>query len=315
MVTTSRRQFLEGLYRVVVAAGAGSLMSFEDLLAAEAGAPRPNLVWLHGTSCSGCSVALLDIEEASVLDLLTVFTRLIFHPDLSLATGSQVPAILEGLVASGEPYLFAFEGGLPAGLPHACMLAGRPMTEWVEKLARGASLCIAVGTCAASGGVPRMAGTVTGSLALGDFLGDHGIDKPLVNLPGCPMRPEHFVHTLLHAARGRLPELDAERRPKRFFEHTVHYRCTHYGAYQESHFARFIGDSGCLFKLGCQGPVTYNDCLVTGHNGNTNSCIRAGHPCIGCASEHFPRPIMLHAHDDPRLAEGLLGKRSPRKGG
>ena len=46
--------------------------------------------------------------------------------------------------------------------------------------------------------------------------------------------------------------------------------------------------------------MTRNDCLVLGHNGNVNTCIRAGHPCVGCASEHFPRQIMMHAYGENR---------------
>ena len=41
--------------------------------------------------------------------------------------------------------------------------------------------------------------------------------------------------------------------------------------------------------------------MITGHNGNTNTCIRAGHPCIGCASEQFPRQIMLHTFDEKKV--------------
>lgn len=40
--------------------------------------------------------------------------------------------------------------------------------------------------------------------------------------------------------------------------------------------------------------------MTIGHNNNTNTCIKAGHPCIGCASEHFPRQIMLHSFNDKR---------------
>jgi hydrogenase small subunit len=46
--------------------------------------------------------------------------------------------------------------------------------------------------------------------------------------------------------------------------------------------------------------VTKNDCMQIGHNNNTNTCIKAGHPCIGCASKHFPRQIMMHTYDDKR---------------
>ena len=299
----TRREALKKIYRAIVAAGAAGFVSYRDLLAAVSRTPdqRPTVIWLHGTSCTGCSCSFLDIDYVPVVDILTKFTNLAFHPDVSLATGSQVTEILNRLQSTRQEYIFVLEGGIPVGMPHACVMGGRPMTEWVETLASRASACIAAGTCAALGGIPKMHGTVTGSMTLDEFLSHMGIDKPLVNLPNCPMKPEHFVYTLLHLVQtGKLPELDESKRPLRFFSYTNHDRCILYADFQEKRFATRIGEPGCLLKLGCQGPVTKNDCLVTGHNGNTNSCIRAGHPCIGCASEEFPRQIMLHAYDDKR---------------
>lgn len=299
----TRREALRRIYQAIVATGASSFLTFDDLLAADA-APadsRVNVVWLHGSSCSGCSCSFLDIEYVSVPDILTRFTNMVFHPDVSLATGDQVTALLDRLSGSKMPYLLVIEGGIPVGMPHACLMAGRPFTDWLEPLARGASACIAAGTCAALGGIPQMHGTLTGSMTLDEFFAHRNIRVPVVNLPNCPMKPEHLVYTLLHHARtGTFPALDEQKRPTRFFARTVHERCIYYADFQEKHFARHIGDEGCLLKLGCQGPVTRNDCLINGHNGNTNTCIRAGHPCIGCASEHFPRQIMLHTYQDKR---------------
>lgn len=306
----NRREFLRNIYRVVLAAGAAPLLSFDELLAAENGEQswsRPNLVWLQGSSCSGCSISLLNTEQLTVLDLLTRFSRLLYHPNLAHATGYQVGELLAQLVAGNEPYIFVMEGGIPAGMPHACMLADQPLAEWVDRLAAGASACIAAGTCAVSGGVAAMPGTHTGVVSLADHLAAGGINTPLINLPACPMKPEHMIYTLLHFSRRQsLPELDGRQRPRRFFAHTVHQRCPRYAAFQELDFARHIGEEGCLLELGCQGPVTYNDCPTIGYNGNSNYCLRAGHPCIGCAGELFPRPVLYHSHGDPRVKDGLL---------
>lgn len=310
MQTYRRREFLKKIYRVVIAAGAAPLLSFDELLAAEQGEDswsRPNLVWLQGASCSGCSVSLLNTEEITVLDLLTRFSRLLYHPNLAQATGNQVGDLLTELTAGSEPYLLVLEGGIPAGLPHACLLAHRPLEEWVGRLAANADACIAAGTCAVFGGVAAMPGTLTGVVSLEQHLaaGKHRV--PLVNLPACPMKPEHLVYSLLYYRRyRRLPELDGRRRPKRFFAHTVHQRCPRYASFQELDFARHIGEEGCLLELGCQGPVTNNDCPNRGYNGNTSYCLKAGHPCIGCAGETFPRPVLYHLHDDPRVKKGGL---------
>lgn len=315
-ITLNRRTFLHRIYQVVLAAGAAQLLSFDELLAADTnkagiGWSRPNLVWLQGASCSGCSTSLLNVEQITVLDFLTYFTRLMYHPNLSLATGDQVPQILNKLATSNKPYILVMEGAIPSGMPHACMMANRPISEWVSLLAAKASACIAVGTCAVSGGVSKMSGTLTGVESLGDFLKQQGIKTPTVNLPACPMHPEHLVYTLLHFIKSKtLPELDSAQRPRLFFSHSIHDRCPRYAAFQARDFAHRIGEEGCMMELGCQGPVTYNDCIAIGYNGNTNNCIRAGHPCIGCASELFPRPLLYHTHDNFKAETGSISKKS-----
>jgi hydrogenase small subunit len=308
MPQITRRQVLKRIYQAIVAAGASSFISFADLLSAEAipKSARPDVIWLHGSSCSGCSISLLDLDYVPVVDVVTRFANIVYHPDLSAATGDQAIDLIERTRTSGRPFLFVLEGGIPAGMPHACLMGDRPITEWVEQLARAASACIAAGTCASLGGIPQMHGSETGNRTLPQYLQDRAISKPVISLPGCPMKPEHFLYTLLHMVRkGAPPPLDSLGRPLEFFANTIHERCIYYADFQENHFARFIGDKGCLLKLGCQGPVTHSDCMINGHNGNTNSCIRAGHPCIGCASEHFPRRIMLHSFNDPRV---IIGK-------
>ena len=64
----------------------------------------------------------------------------------------------------------------------------------------------------------------------------------------------------------------------------MHDECPRFADYEREKFARKFGDEGCLFKLGCQGPLTLADCNLRQWNGGANSCIRAGAPCIGCAS-------------------------------
>ncbi|WP_200328607.1 hypothetical protein [Thiocystis violacea] len=300
-MSLSRRAFIQRLWQVIVAAGASQFFSFEELLAAPTAANRPKVLWLHGTSCSGCSTAFLDIEQVSVVEILTQVVDLVFHPDISLATGEQALQVLDRMATQEEGFILVLEGGIPVGLPHACVMGERPMTEWVERLAPRAGVLVAAGTCAALGGIPRMSGTLAGSMTLQEFIQDRGIEKPLVGLPNCPMKPEHLLYTLLHQIKlGTPPEVDELGRPVKFFQHTVHERCIYYSDFQERRYAEHIGDDGCLLKLGCQGPVTRNDCMRFGHNNNTNTCIRAGHPCVGCAGERFPRQIMLHAYGDRR---------------
>ncbi len=302
MKEITRRESLKRLYQAIIGIGAGSFISFEDILAAKSSkANRPAVVWLHGTSCTGCSCSLLNIEDVPFVELVTEFIDLIFHHDLSAATGDQVPAIINRVTRNKSGFIFVFEGGIPAKMPHACLMADKPIGDWVETLASKATACVAAGTCATFGGIPQMNGTLTGNMSLNEYLQHKKITVPVVNLPNCPMKPEHLVYILLYLSKfNRLPELDSNNRPHKFFSKSIHQRCIYYRDFQENNFAEHIGDDGCLFHLGCQGPITYNDCMIRGHNGNTNTCIKSGHPCIGCAGTEFPRKIMFHQFNDTR---------------
>ena len=57
-------------------------------------------------------------------------------------------------------------------------------------------------------------------------------------------------------------------------------------------FAKTFDDEGakagwCLFRLGCNGPITYNSCATTKWNSGTSFPIEAGHPCLGCSEPNF----------------------------
>ena len=43
----------------------------------------------------------------------------------------------------------------------------------------------------------------------------------------------------------------------------------------------------CLYKMGCKGPATSQNCPVVRWNEGTNWPIGCGHPCIGCAEPNF----------------------------
>jgi hydrogenase small subunit len=302
-MSLTRRDAIKQMLKVIAAVGAANFFSYEDLLAMENGKMiKPNIVWLHGSSCSGCSCSFLNIEDVSVLDILTRYTNIIYHPDVSLATGKQVIDLLDK--ASKElknNYLLVVEGSIPVAMPHACMMGDRPIMEWMEQMSSSATACVAAGTCAAFGGITGMQGMDTGVMSISNFVKAKKINKPVVALPNCPMKPEHMIYVIFHYAKFKtIPQLDAQGRPLRFFSQTVHERCIYYSEFQEKNYAKKIGEAGCMLKLGCQGPVTKNDCMQIGHNNNTNTCIKAGHPCIGCASEHFPRQIMMHTFHDKR---------------
>ena len=104
-----------------------------------------------------------------------------------------------------------------------------------------------------------------------------------------------FSHLLLYG----LPEMDAYQRPKMFFSYTIHEHCQRRQQFEDGIFAAFPGEPGCLYKVGCKGPVTHADCPLRQWNNYVNWPVRAGAPCIGCASPHFPDGMMPYYNHLP----------------
>jgi len=71
---------------------------------------------------------------------------------------------------------------------------------------------------------------------------------------------------------------------------------------ERERFAKTFSDNGCLFQLGCLGPNTKADCTLRSWNSGVNSCIRAGAPCVGCASELFAAKKSLAFYPREELA-------------
>jgi hydrogenase small subunit len=152
-----------------------------------------------------------------------------------------------------------------------------------------AKAVVAVGTCAAYGGLPEAQPNPTGAVAISRLVQG----KPLINIPGCPPMPQAMAGTLTHILSfGRLPELDAQHRPLAFFGETIHDRCYRRPFYERGLFAKSFDDEGarqgwCLYELGCKGPVTYNACASLKWNGGVSFPIQSGHGCIGCSEAGF----------------------------
>ncbi len=282
-----RRAFLN--YSVRLAAlwglGASAAPALAEALAQLAqGTAR--VLWLQGQSCSGCSVALLNSQPLTPAQLLTRCFSLAFHQTLSSATGQQAVGAVKQVIAHGG-YFLAVEGSVPLGMPTACIFGEEPFAPQLARAARNAKAILAVGTCAAFGGIPAAPGNPTGAASLPAFLAKEGITTPLIALPGCPTHPDWIVGTLAHVLKYGLPELDEHHQPRAFYARLVHDQCPRFADYERERFAKAFGEEGCLFKLGCAGPITHADCPTRLWNSGTNFCINAGAPCVGCASKEF----------------------------
>jgi hydrogenase small subunit len=195
-------------------------------------------------------------------------------------------AVLNGSIEQGG-YFLAVEGSVPAGMPEACIVGEEAITKQVIRAAKNANAVIAVGTCASFGGIPAAENNPTGAMSVPAFLTKHGVKKPVISVPGCPVHPDWLVGTLVHVLKFGIPDLDQHGRPTLFYGKLIHDQCPRFSDYERERFAKTFSDDGCLFKLGCVGPNTHSDCSTRLWNSGTNFCINAGAPCIGCTSAQY----------------------------
>ncbi|KAB2543178.1 HupU protein [Salipiger aestuarii] len=268
-----------------------------------------NVLWLQSAGCGGCTMSLLCAEAPNVFDTLgDGGVSFLWHPSFSEATGAEVLALL-GALESGEIPLDAlcFEGSVatgPRGSGRYHMLAGsgRAMLDWVRALAPRARHVVAVGTCAAYGGVTAAGGNPTGAMGLqwdgrqkggvleGGFVSRAGL--PVINVAGCPTHPGWVTETLLMLADGTLgaQDLDGYGRPRFYADHLVHHGCSKNEYYEYKASARALCEIGCMMEhLGCVGTQAVGDCNTRPWNGQ-GSCTSGNYPCIACTAPEFEEP-------------------------
>jgi hydrogenase small subunit len=187
---------------------------------------------------------------------------------------------------------------------------GQPITAstWIDWLAPRAAVVMALGTCAAYGGVPAMRNNPTGAMGLREHLG-HGFvsrrGRPLINLPGCPVQPDAITETLQRIAlelAGVSPptELDDQGRPLWLFEQTAHETCDRAGLAEIGRFAETLADHGsCLAKVGCSGPVAKCNVPARGWVNGVGGCPNVGGICIACTMPGFPDRFLPFMDSSP----------------
>jgi hydrogenase small subunit len=272
------------------------------------------VIWMATGACSGCSVALLNSASPSIQELLLgqvlpgKHVSLGFHATVMAASGEPAMEAMNRVVRDHpKGYVLIVDGATATkGGGEYCAVGEvdeRPITgyEHVRDLGRDAMAVIAVGACAAYGGIPAAAPNPTECVSVAELFVREGISTPLVNIPGCPPHPDWIVGSIATVLLGGLGalELDQKGRPKAFFGECIHDNCPYRGHFERGEFAEHFGEHGCLLKLGCKGPITYADCPIRKFNNGTSWCIEAGHPCIGCCHPDFPFEKSLFAVVEP----------------
>jgi hydrogenase small subunit len=220
-----------------------------------------------------------------VLDVLS----LNYHETIMAPSGHSAEKSLADTVAAGG-YLTIVEGAIPLkddGI--YCTVGGRTAEHIMKEVAANTAAIITVGACSFYGGWPATTPNPTEAVGVKDII----TDKPVLNLPGCPMNVDNLTATVVHYLTfNRLPEMDDLGRPLFGYGQRIHDNCERRGHFDAGRFVQEWGDEGaqkgwCLYQMGCKGPVAYHNCPTIRWNEGTNWPVGAGHGCIACAAPDF----------------------------
>jgi hydrogenase small subunit len=291
----SRRNFLKTVTGTVAGIGISQVINPALIQALEKGLKRHPVIWIQGQGCTGCSVSLLNSVSPPIADVLLKVISLQFNPTVMASEGEIA---MENLYATAKEYKGRFsivvEGAIPTAAEGKYCIIGEmghkeiTMVDIMKEMGPMAGSVLAVGTCAAYGGIPAAEGNVTGATGVMDFFKAEGIKTPVVNIPGCPPHPDWIVGSIVHLLEKGIPELDDAGRPTLFFGENIHDNCPRLDMYDEGEMSATLSDpKGCRMDLGCKGPDTYADCYKRKWNSGLNWCVDNS-VCIGCVEPGFP---------------------------
>ena len=244
---------------------------------------RPTLLWMECGACSGESMAILGAGSADETDTLPDFlerhgVELLWHPSLSPESPRELAAMIERIVA-GEQHLtlLCVEGSIingPDGTGLFDTFDGTPKRDVVAALCDKAEFVIAMGSCAAYGGIPAAPPNPSESVGLqftnarpGGLLEPEWRSRsglPVVNLSGCPVDARTMIETMRLLLDGQLPELNRH-----------------------------------------QQPSTVRPCLADAVQRKCATAEKVGYACYGCIGAKFPVNRALFRHR-PLLSEDKL---------
>jgi hydrogenase small subunit len=292
--SVSRRDFLKFCTAMAAAMGLPLGMG-EEIAEAVTSAKRPPVLWLSAQECTGCTESLLRSTHPTIEKLILELISLDYHETLNAGSGHQAEeARLKSMKENKGKYILVVDGSIPVkdgGI--YCKIAGKTALAHLEEMGSQAAAVIAIGSCASWGGIPSADPNPTGATPAHEVLKNKGITTPVVNIPGCPPNPYNFLSTVLYFLTfKKLPELDDQARPKFAYGRIIHENCERRPHFDAGRFAAQFGDEGhrkgyCLYKLGCKGPETFNNCPIQlfGDVGSGSWPVGTGHPCFGCSEK------------------------------
>lgn len=250
---------------------------------------RTPVVWLELQDCAGCSEAFLRASNPTAAEVILDVLSVDYHETIMAASGERAEEAKAATIKAGG-YLLVVEGSISTfGDGEYCCIGGRSSMDLLAEAAKNAVAVVAVGNCATFGGIPKAKPNPTKAVSVMDLVKD----KPVLNIPGCPMNPVNLTATVVHFLTfGALPEMDKLHRPLFAFGQLIHNNCERRGHFDRGEFVRAWGDPGhragwCLYQMGCKGPITYQNCPIVRYNDSTSWPIGSGHGCIGCSEPDF----------------------------
>lgn len=272
------------------------------------------IIWVQGQNCTGCTVTLLNSDHFRMTDLMSGKLSLRYQPNLMFADGKMATDVIEDTERDFPgKYILVLEGAIPTGDGEGFCTFGlteatkqlmgftvpgdRSIFDWLVELIPGAEAVLAVGNCAAYGGIPMIESEVTGATPATEVVEAIDPDKPVINVSGCPPHPDWIMGTLMDLllwvdGHKDKPVLDDKLRVKRFYEAKVHDQCERKPAFEEKRFLEDWNDckedeDRCLLMMGCKGPRTYADCPRRLWNFGATWCVGVNAPCHGCTEPDF----------------------------
>lgn len=246
-----------------------------------------NLIWLEACGCSGNIISLLDANTPDVPYLLTQMVNITYNNSIMGAEGQRdFEKFLETL---DTEFILVIEGAVSSrdnGIYNIiAQYNGKPISaaEAINLASGKAKYILAVGTCAAYGGISAAKPNPSLSKSVSAFL-----NRQVINIPGCPANPQWVISTIAHLISYGVPELDLDGRPLFLYEETIHTYCSRRSFFDKGIFATKLGDKECMFQLGCRGPITKTNCPIRKWNYSVNWPVEDNTPCIGCANKGFP---------------------------
>jgi Ni,Fe-hydrogenase I small subunit len=208
----------------------------------------PTLLWMECGACSGESMAILGAdgpghEGRDLLQFLDGHhVHLLWHPSLSLESPSEAARVIERIIAGEQDLtLLCVEGSIihgPGGTGLFDTFEGRPKRDIVSALCHRSDYVLAMGTCAAFGGIPAAPPNPTESSGLqftnsqpGGLLSPEWRSRaglPVLNLAGCPVDATTMIDTMVSILGGVPLELDNYNRPsavKPCLSDSLHRKC------------------------------------------------------------------------------------------